>query len=139
MFNKFSGKYEPDKDVFREPSDESIAKFRQVQLKLDRISDGNEEELAALFIHRLPVLKHGGRHAQRIADLLHIREGQVARAALYLAQKADGQPRTFSQRLQRETLFLTDFPNGRAIFVHAGFLPSAPSGAFFNYTINQCA
>lgn len=46
MFNKFSGKYEPDKDVFREPSDESIAKFRQVQLKLDRISDGNEEELA---------------------------------------------------------------------------------------------
>lgn len=46
MFNKYSGKYEPDKDVFREPSDENIAKFRQVQLKLDRISNGNEEELA---------------------------------------------------------------------------------------------
>lgn len=46
MFNRFSGKYEPEKDVFIEPSDESIARFREAQLKLDRISNGNEDALA---------------------------------------------------------------------------------------------
>lgn len=46
MFNRFSGKYEPEKDVFREPSDDSIARFREAQLKLDRISNGNEDVLA---------------------------------------------------------------------------------------------
>ncbi len=45
-FNKFSGLNEPDKTVFIEPSEEHIAKFREAQLKLDRISHGNEEELA---------------------------------------------------------------------------------------------
>lgn len=46
MFNRFSGKYEPEKDVFVEPSDDSIARFREAQLKLDRISNGNEDALA---------------------------------------------------------------------------------------------
>ena len=46
MFNRFSGKYEPEKDVFREPSDDSIARFREAQLKLDRISNENEDALA---------------------------------------------------------------------------------------------
>ena len=45
-FNKFSGKYEPEKSVSHSPSEKNIELFRQAQLKLDRISTGNEEELA---------------------------------------------------------------------------------------------
>ncbi len=45
-YNKFSEMYEPDKDTCTEASESNIARFREAQLKVDRVSNGNEEELA---------------------------------------------------------------------------------------------
>lgn len=45
-YNKFSERYEPDRDTCTEASEFNVARFRQAQLKVDRISNGNEEELA---------------------------------------------------------------------------------------------
>lgn len=45
-YNKFSEMYEPDKDTCTTASESNIARFRQAQLKVDRVSNGNEKELA---------------------------------------------------------------------------------------------
>lgn len=45
-YNKFSELSEPDKDTCTEASESNIERFRQAQLKVDRVSNGNEEELA---------------------------------------------------------------------------------------------
>lgn len=44
-YNKFSELYEPDKDTCTEASEDNIVRFREAQLKVDRISNGNEKEL----------------------------------------------------------------------------------------------
>jgi len=45
-YNKFSELSEPDKDTCTEASESNIERFRQAQLKVDRVSNGNENELA---------------------------------------------------------------------------------------------